>query len=113
VLEFTFIAQAFETMASLDAPDDVKVLSTDPNTIQAGRGFDVLLVSKQYVTNRPHFIQFLNVACPSFVVDGGGNVSYPEVELVRLLLSIGTVLVNPRGHRCVPGDGLAGCHLLL
>jgi hypothetical protein len=35
VLEFTFIAQTFETMASLDAPDDVKVLSTDPNTIQA------------------------------------------------------------------------------
>jgi hypothetical protein len=73
VLEFTLIAQTFETMASLNALDDVTVLSTDPNTIQAGRGFDVLRVSKQFATNRPHFIQFLNVACPSFVVDGGGK----------------------------------------
>jgi hypothetical protein len=94
VLEFTFIAQTFETMASSDAPDDVKVLSTNANTIQVGPGFDVLLVSKRYTINRPHFIKFLNVACPSFVVDGEGNVSYPEVEIVRLLLSIGTVFFN-------------------
>jgi hypothetical protein len=94
VLEFTFIAQTFETMASPDAPDDVKVLSTNANTILAGRGFDVLLVSKRYTINRPHFIKFLNVACLSFVVDGEGNVSYPEVEIVRLLLSIGTVFFN-------------------
>jgi hypothetical protein len=33
-------------------------------------------------------------------VDGGGNVSYQEVELVRLLLSIGTVLVSPREVAC-------------